>query len=195
GAAAGAFAGGFLGRMARAAGEPLHFVTWSAAVDQVKSHLDGFTRKTGIPVDYSNTPWANYRETQVTKFVAGAPIDVLWVSDSWLPEWADAGWLAPVDQHKELTQYNGDVTEFCVNSMTYKDHQYGITYYSDNMGFFYNEEMLQKAGIAAPPQSWDEVTEQALKIKKAGLSEFPVLLALARETWLIEYLSTIVFSQ
>src|SRR5262249_12399766 len=94
---------------------PLHFVTWSAAVDQVKSHLDAFTKKTGIPIDYSNTPWANYRETQVTKFVAGAPIDLLWVSDSWLPEWADAGWLAPVDQYKELTQYNGDVTEFCVN--------------------------------------------------------------------------------
>lgn len=193
GSAVSAVAAGLPGHLAGAA-EPLHFVTWSAAVDQVKSHLDAFTKKTGIQVDYSNTPWANYRETQVTKFVAGAPIDLLWVSDSWLPEWADAGWLAPVDQDKELTQYNSDVTEFCVNSMTYKGHQYGITYYSDNMGFFYNEEMLQKAGISAPPQSWDEVTEQALKIKKAGLSEFPVLLALARETWLIEYLSTIVFS-
>jgi multiple sugar transport system substrate-binding protein len=194
GVSAGALAGGFLCRMAQAADEPLHFVTWSAAVDQVRSHLAAFTKKTGIQVDYSNTPWANYRETQVTKFVAGAPIDILWVSDSWLPEWADAGWLVPVEQHKELTQYNSDVTEFCVNSMTYKGHQYGITYYADNMGFFYNENMLQEAGISAPPQSWDEVTEQALKIKKAGLSEFPVLLALARETWLIEYLSTIVFS-
>jgi multiple sugar transport system substrate-binding protein len=193
-ASAGALTGGLLSRVAQAAPEPLHFVTWSAAVDQVKSHLDAFTKQTGIQVDYSNTPWANYRETQVTKFVAGAPIDLLWVSDSWLPEWADASWLAPVDQYKELTQYNSDVTEFCVNSMTYKGHQYGITYYADNMGFFYNEDMLQKAGISAPPQSWDEVTEQALKIKKAGLSEFPVLLALARETWLIEYLSTIVFS-
>jgi len=194
GAAASTLAGGLLGRAAHADAEPLHFVTWSAAVDQVKSHLAAFEQKTGVKVDYSNSPWANYRETQVTKFVAGAPIDVLWVSDSWLPEWADAGWIAPVDQYTELTRYNGDITEFCTNSMTYKGRQYGVTYYSDHMAFYYNEEMLQKAGIGAPPQSWDEVVTQSLKLKQAGVAEFPVLLALARETWLIEYLSTLVFS-
>jgi multiple sugar transport system substrate-binding protein len=177
------------------AAEPLHFVTWSAAVDQVKSHLTAFEQKTGIAVDYSNSPWANYRETLVTKFVAGAPIDVLWVSDSWLPEWADAGWIQPIDQYKDLTRYNGDVTEFCNNSMTYKGRQYGLTYYSDHMAFYYVEDMLKKAGIDTPPQSWDEVTEQALKIKQAGISEYPVMLALARETWLIEFLSAMVFSQ
>jgi spermidine/putrescine-binding protein len=61
GGAATAVAGGFLSRKARTAGEPLRFVTWSAAVDQVKSHLDGFTKKTGIQVDYSNTPRALVR--------------------------------------------------------------------------------------------------------------------------------------
>jgi multiple sugar transport system substrate-binding protein len=177
------------------AAEPLHFVTWSAAVDQVKSHLTAFEQKTAIAVDYSNSPWANYRETLVTKFVAGAPIDVLWVSDSWLPEWADAGWIQPIDQYKDLTRYNGDVTEFCNNSMSYKGRQYGLTYYSDHMAFYYVEDMLKKAGIDTPPQSWDEVTEQALKIKQAGISEYPVMLALARETWLIEFLSAMVFSQ
>ena len=195
GGAAAGLATGLLGGTARAAsGEPLHFYTWSAAVDDVKSHLNGFEQKTGIKVDYANSPWANYRETLVTKFVAGAPIDVLWVSDSWLPEWADAGWLVPVDEYKELTQYNPDVTNFCNNSMTYKGRQYGLTYYSDHMAFYYVDDMLKKAGIAAPPQTWDEVTEQALKIKKAGISEYPVMLALARETWLIEFLSTMVFS-
>jgi multiple sugar transport system substrate-binding protein len=193
-AAAAAATASPLARALAADAEPIHFVTWSAAVDQVKSHLSAFEKKTGIPVDYSNTPWANYRETLVTKFVANAPIDTLWVSDSWLPEWADAGWLAPIDDHKELTQYNGDVTEFCNQSMTYKGRQYGLTYYSDHMAFYYVDDMLKKAGIEKPPETWDEVTEQALKIKKAGISEYPVMLALARETWLIEFLSAMVFS-
>ena len=107
-----------IGSARAAADEPIHFVTWSAAVDQVKSHLTAFEQKTGIEVDYSNSPWANYRETLVTKFVAGAPIDTLWVSDAWLPEWADAGWIQPIDQYPELTKYNGDVTRFCNDSMT-----------------------------------------------------------------------------
>ena len=52
---------------------------------------------------YNTSPWAQYRDTMITKFVAKAPIDVLWVSDSWLPEWADAGWIAPVNQFPELS--------------------------------------------------------------------------------------------
>ena len=39
----------------------------------------------------------------ITKFIGKAPIDTLWVSDSWLPEWAEAGWIVPVDQYKSLT--------------------------------------------------------------------------------------------
>src|SRR4051794_34617330 len=68
------------------AADPLYFTSWSAAVDQVKSHLAAFEQKTGLKVEYSNSPWAQYRETLVTKFIGKAPIDTLWVSDSWLPE-------------------------------------------------------------------------------------------------------------
>ena len=34
-----------------------------------------FTAKSGIKVNYSNSPWAQYRETMITKFVGKAPID------------------------------------------------------------------------------------------------------------------------
>jgi multiple sugar transport system substrate-binding protein len=72
-----------LGGIARApAAETINFATWSAAVDTVKSHLAAFEAKTGIKVNYSNLPWAQYRETMITKFVGNAPIDALWVSDS-----------------------------------------------------------------------------------------------------------------
>jgi multiple sugar transport system substrate-binding protein len=79
--------------------------------------------------------------------------------------------------------------------MTYNGQQYGITYYSDWMGFLYNEALLAKAGITTPPETWDQVTEQALKIKQAGLAQYPVLMSLAQETWLIEFISAMVFSQ
>ncbi len=99
-ATAGVSSASFVAGAGRAlAAEPINFATWSAAVDTVKSHLAAFEAKTGIKVNYSNTPWAQYREAMITKLVGKAPIDVLWVSDSWLPEWADAGWIAPVDQY------------------------------------------------------------------------------------------------
>ncbi len=177
-----------------AAKEPIHFATWSAAVDTVKSHLAAFEAKTGIAVEYANTPWAQYRESLITKFVGGAPIDTLWVSDSWLPEWAEAGWIVPIDQYKDLTKYNADVEQFCVNSMSYKGKQYGITYYDDFMAFIVNDDMLRKAGISTAPATWSDVSEQARAIKAKGLSEYPILIGMAQETWLIEFMSALVFS-
>lgn len=176
------------------AADPVNFFTWSAGVDQVKSHLAAFEKKTGLKVNYNNAPWAQYRDTMVTKFVGNAPIDALWVSDSWLPEWVDAGWLAPLDGYADLMKYNADVDDFCNQSVRYKGKQYGLTYYSDYMAFFYDEEKLKKAGISAPPRTWEEVVQQSLQLKKTGVSEFPLMLSMARESWLIEFMSALVFS-
>jgi multiple sugar transport system substrate-binding protein len=192
--AAGLVAATVVGRGGAAlASESINFATWSAAVETVKSHIAAFEAKTGIKVAYTNSPYAQYRESMITKFVGGAPVDTLWVSDSWLPEWADAGWLAPVDQYKSLVD-NSDVDQFCVDSMTYKGKQYGNTYYSDYMAFLYNAEMLEKAGIKAPPTTWAEVVDQSKIIKDKGLSQWPVLISMAQESWLIEFMTAMVYS-
>jgi len=156
--------------------------------------LAPFEQQTGIHVAYTNAPYAQYRETMITKFTGGAPVDVLWVSDSWLPEFAEAGWIVPVDGYPQLMAYDAETSDFCVKSMTYKGKQYGLTYYTDYMSFLYDAELLAKAGIAAPPASWAEVTEQAKAIKARGLSDFPVAIGLAQETWLIEFMTAMVYA-
>ena len=162
-AAAGAAGTGALSLDAAAqAGQPINFYTWSAAVDLVKSHLTAFESSTGLKVNYNNAPWAQYRDTMVTKFVGKAPLDVMWVSDSWLPEWAEAGWIAPIDGFPSLMKYNADADTFCNESMRYKGKQYGLTYYSDYMAFFYDESKLKKAGIAAPTDNRLEGDREAL---------------------------------
>jgi hypothetical protein len=89
--------------MARAfAADSVNLHAWSAGVDTVKRLLVPFQNESGLNVNYNNLPFAQYREAMVTKFVGQAPIDVLWVSDGWLPEWADAGWLAPLDGYPQL---------------------------------------------------------------------------------------------
>ena len=182
------------GMGAFAAGNTINYQTWSAAVDLVKSHIAAFEKASGLSVDYANAPWAQYRDAMVTKFVGAAPMDVLWVSDSWLPEWAEAKWIAPINDYDNLMAYNSDAEAFCTDSMTYKGEQYGLTYYTDYMGFMYDSEKLSAAGFSAPPASWDELVEQALVMKEKGIAEFPMMLAMAKESWLIEFMSAMVFS-
>ena len=176
------------------AAQPIHFATWSAAVDQVKSHINAFEKETGIEVAYENAPGAQFRQILIAKFISGAPLDVMWVNDAWLPEFSEAGWIAPTDQYSSLMKYNDDLQRYCVDSMTYKGRQYGNVYYTDFMGFLYNEEILAEAGISAPPQTWDEVVEQSLKIKAQGLCDYPMLLSLEADAWMMEFISSLVFS-
>jgi multiple sugar transport system substrate-binding protein len=194
-AAAGAMALVGPARFASAQGaQAINMTAWSAAVDTVQSHLNAFTQATGIPVSYGNSPWAQYRDEMVTKFVGGAPLDMMWVSDAWLPEWAEAGWISPIDDFDFLMAYNAEAETFCTDSMTYNGRQYGLTYYTDFMAFLYDESKLKEAGFDAPPSSWDEVVEQSLVMKEKGIAEYPMMLAMAQESWLIEFMSALVFS-
>lgn len=194
-AAAGAVALAAPARFASAqSGQTINMSAWSAAVDTVKSHLSAFEKETGITVNYGNAPWAQYREGMVTKFVGGAPMDMMWVSDSWLPEWAEAGWITPIDEYDFLTQYNEEAEDFCTESMTYNGRQYGLTYYTDFMAFLYDEEKVKAAGFDAPPATWEEVVEQSLVMKEKGISDYPMMLAMAQESWLIEFMASLVYS-
>jgi len=175
-------------------GGQVKLTCWSAAIDQVKSHATAFEKATGIKVAYENFPWPQYRTSVVTRFVGNADMDVLWVSDAWLPEFAEAGWLAPINDEAALMKYDVEAAAYCTQSMTYKGKQYGLAYYGDQMAFLYNSEILQKAGIAAAPTTWDELVQQSLKIKQSGGPEFPLILSLAIDTWLIEFVSALVYS-
>ncbi|MEI8144202.1 MAG: extracellular solute-binding protein [Alphaproteobacteria bacterium] len=176
------------------AGPAINFTAWSAAVDQVKSHVTAFEKASGLRVNYENFPWAQYRTSVVTRLVGNAPLDVLWVSDAWLPEFAEARWLADISDVPELMKYNAEAAPYCTQSMAYRGKQYGLAYYGDHMSFVVNMDILNRAGIAEAPKTWDEVVQQSLRIKQAGLVEYPMLLSLAIDTWLVEFMSAMVFS-
>ena len=195
-AAAGLSAAPFITGAGRAlAAEPINFATWSAAVDTVKSHLAAFEAKTGIKVNYSNSPWAQYRETMITKFIGKAPVDTLWVSDSWLPEWADAGWIA------------------AGRSVQVADRQFRrrpvLRRLDDLQGQAVRQHLLQRlhglhlqrrhagqgrhqgaAGRPGPRSS-----TRAKIIKDKGLAQWPVLISMAQESWLIEFMTAMVYLQ
>jgi multiple sugar transport system substrate-binding protein len=46
--------------------------------------------------------------------------------------------------------------------------QYGMPFIGSTRAFFYNKDILAKAGVAAPPKTWAELVDAAKKIKAAG---------------------------
>lgn len=61
-----------------------------------------------------------------------------------------------------------DFLPLFADQATYEGVQYGLPFISSARLFFYNKEIFEKAGVAAPPKSWAEVEAAARKIKKTG---------------------------
>ncbi|MFI6293432.1 extracellular solute-binding protein [Nonomuraea sp. NPDC050790] len=57
---------------------------------------------------------------------------------------------------------------------------YGLPFVSSARALFYNKELFEKAGVAEPPKTWDELKAAAEKLKKSGVSQ-PFGLPLGQE--------------
>jgi multiple sugar transport system substrate-binding protein len=68
----------------------------------------------------------------------------------------------------EVLTNPGNLVPVFANLGSYKGTQYGIPFTTSSRTLFYNKKLFQQAGIANPPQTWDDVKADALKIKALG---------------------------
>jgi ABC-type glycerol-3-phosphate transport system substrate-binding protein len=107
----------------------------------------------------------------VALFVSRTPLDCCYVRDDDFAEWVEAGWLRPYDDIPDIDINidEDDIFPYNLESMTYQGRRYGLPYYTDISIWVYNHDMLQAAGFDRSPTTLDELTEQAVKVKEAGL--------------------------
>ena len=100
--------------------------------------------------------------------------DIVLVDDIWFPKFAEAGWLLDVTDRipPEMAR---DVFPAAWDIVTYKGRRWGLPWLLDQKYFFYNAEILKKAGFNEPPATWEEMIEQARVIKQRGLVEYPII--------------------
>ena len=112
----------------------------------------------------------------ILRFRGGTPTDIAYVGQDWLPAWAAAGFLAPLDDvapKDVLDALKADMAPFALSDETYNGKVYGLPYYADTISFIYNKKILEAAGIAVPT-TWDEVMAAAEKLKAGGM-EHPIV--------------------
>ncbi|MDQ3225753.1 MAG: extracellular solute-binding protein, partial [Chloroflexota bacterium] len=149
----------------------LDFTIWNYAADIVQDNIDLFQEiDPEITVQLSDFGWPVFHETMVNRFISNTPTDVTYNGGNWLNEFAAAGWVVSLDDHFDWAAgYQDKVLPFAWQDMTYDGKVYGLPYYADTITFMYNAQALEDAGISAPPQTWEEVTEQSLQLKDGGM--------------------------
>ncbi|MFD3517852.1 extracellular solute-binding protein [Streptomyces sp. NPDC058657] len=117
-----------------------------------------------VAVKYVNVPFgdAQNKFKNAAQAGAGAP-DVIRAEVAWTPDFADLGYLAPLDGTTALKN-EGDFLKQAAASTKYKDKTYAVPQVIDSMGIFYNKKMLKDAGVEVP-KTIDELKTAAKKIK------------------------------
>jgi multiple sugar transport system substrate-binding protein len=160
----------------------LDFVVWSYSVDTIQDNIKQFQQKyPDIQVTLSDFAWNQYRETMINRLSSNTPTDVMYSGGDWLPEWAKAGWLVPLEDYfPKVKEYVPKIAPYAVKDMTYEGKLYGMPYYADTTSFLYNAKILKDNGIDKPPATWEEVSEQSRALQKKGI-ESPFLLEMAQD--------------
>ncbi|MFF2859043.1 extracellular solute-binding protein [Streptomyces rubiginosohelvolus] len=163
----------------KSSGELSGTVTWwdtssVGSEDKVfKKLAEGFEKKhPKVDVKYVNVPFgeAQNKFKNAAQAGDGAP-DVIRSEVAWTPDFANLGYLAPLDGTAALKNQD-DFLKQAVASTKYEDKTYAVPQVIDSMGVFYNKKMFKEAGVEAPASLADLKTV-AKKIKdktgKTGL--------------------------
>lgn len=95
--------------------------------------------------------------------------DIFWLEQTPAKEFAQNGYL--YDLTSALNEYgiNDSLLPGLVNSCTLDGKDYGIPSEVMMVGFFYNKDLFEQAGIEKAPITYEEFTEAVNKLKDSGI--------------------------
>jgi multiple sugar transport system substrate-binding protein len=92
----------------------------------------------------------------------GSAPDVAVLDSVWLPEFATAGFLHPLEDVDEewVRSVQDDFLAPVVASNRFEGRTYGVSAFADVAGLWYSRDALGRAGVA-PPRTWSELRSAA----------------------------------
>jgi multiple sugar transport system substrate-binding protein len=127
-----------------------------------------------IKVNLEFVPYEGLRDKTLLSQGAGGGYDVVLFDVIWPAEYATSNVLIDVTD-RITADMKSDIMPGAWTTVEYNGKAYGMPWILDTKYLFYNTDMLKKAGIAAPPKTWDELLAQAKTIKDKGIVEFPIV--------------------
>ena len=138
---------------------------FESKVDVVDTLIEQFEAENpGITVEQQTFPYDAFQQQVAAAVPAGEGPDVVNLFYGWLPAWADAGYLIPLPEETfDPAAIEGDFIP-TVQAARYEDAYWGLPTAVRNLALFYNQDMLEEAGITEPPATWDEFVTVARQL-------------------------------
>jgi multiple sugar transport system substrate-binding protein len=115
--------------------------------------------------------WDNLQQRLTTDVSGGTAPDLAIVATRWLLDYATQGIAEPLDGYMS-PEFRARFFSTLLSASTISGKTWGLPVVASTRVMYYNVDLLQRAGIAAPPATWDELQAAAAKIKAAGLGAY-----------------------
>jgi len=121
----------------------------------------------------------DYKSKVALDLKTGSGADLYSIDGIWVGEFADAGYIKPLDDMVGADAVNawdgwGQIPKPVQGNFTYKGKRYGVPEGTDGRVLYFNRTLLAKAGLPRDwqPKSWDEVLAagQAVKSSQPGVT-------------------------
>src|SRR5512136_3201672 len=144
-----------------------------AEIDQIARDFEAANPDIKVVMEY--VAYDAIHDKVVTGMAATPPgYDASMIDVIWPDEFIKAGYLLDVTD-RVTSDMKTNMFPASWNGVTRNGKIYGMPWLMDVKYFMYNKDILQKAGISAPPKTWEELVDQANTIKQKGLVEFPII--------------------
>jgi multiple sugar transport system substrate-binding protein len=117
-----------------------------------------------IEVRYEVVSWDTLQQKLTTEIAGGDNGDLSIIGTRWLLDFVKQGIVSPLDPHMS-PEFRSRFIPVFLKPSEMQSKLYGLPIAASARAMFYNKSILTRAGIAAPPATWDELVSDCAKIK------------------------------
>jgi len=118
-----------------------------------------------ISIEYKKKSFVEYENELINSFAADRGPDIWMIHNTWLPKHKDKIKELPAELLPFAT-YGQTFVDVAVSDLTDEGKIYGMPLYIDTLALFYNINFFNSAGIASPPDTWEELIDDLDKLMK-----------------------------
>lgn len=147
--------------------------------------MPAFTAATGIPVEVQSVPWTAAHEKLLTAQAGGALPDVVMLPNGWIGKFEMIGALAPVPSADMVAGLFPGLVE----ASRIRGQDYAVPWSIAPQVQYFRRDILEDAGFAAPPDTWDGWRTMARAIRRRRPEDSVFLMLLNYDGWLFTMLA------
>lgn len=125
-----------------------------------------------IQINYKQFSYDEYEKSLVDALAAGTGPDILMIHHTWLGKHQDKLASMPdksrIKDFKFMTlaEFQSQFVDVAYQDLVAQNKIYALPLYADTLALFYNKDMLNTAGIAQPPQNWEDFNKDVELLTK-----------------------------